>query len=80
MTMLNMKRAADIANACAKFVDNTLMKGDVSGAIQQILETFADVVVSLEYYLDNYIQVGVKDDSVLNVAADSVRALGIAVE
>jgi len=80
MIMLNMNRAAEIANSCVKFVDGTLMKGEVSGAIQQILETFADVVVSLEYYLENYIQVGVKDDSVLNIAAESVSVLGVPIE
>ena len=79
MIMLNMKRAADIAGSCATFVDNTLMKGDASGAIQQILETFADAVISLEYYLENYVQVGIKDDSVLDIAAESVQALGVPV-
>lgn len=79
MIMLNMKRAADIAGSCAAFVDNTLMKGEVSGAIQQILETFADAVISLEYYLENYIQVGIKDDSVLDIASESVQALGVPV-
>jgi hypothetical protein len=80
MIMLNMNRAAEIAGSCAKFVDNTLMKGEVNGAIQQILETFADAIISLEYYLDNYIQVGVKDESVLEIAAESVHVLGVPVE
>jgi hypothetical protein len=77
MIMLNMNRAADIANACIKFVENSLMKGEVSGAIQQILETFADAVISLEYYLENYVQVGVKDDHILDIAEESVQALGV---
>jgi len=80
MIMLNMNRAADIASSCIKFVENTLMKGEVNGAIQQILETFADAVISLEYYLENYIQVGVKDDSVLDIAEESVQALGVPLE
>ena len=80
MIMLNMNRAAEIANACIKFVENTLLKGDVSGAIQQILETFADAVISLEYYLENYVQVGVKDDHILDIAEESVQALGVPLE
>lgn len=80
MIVLNMNRAASIANSCIQFVDNTLMKGDVSGAIQQILETFADAVISLEYYLENYVQVGVKDEGILDFAEESVKALGLTVE
>ena len=76
LIVLNMDRAAKIANSCANFVDNSLLKGETSGAIQQILETFADAIISLEYYLEGYVKVGAKDDSVLDIAEEGVKALG----
>jgi len=80
LIVLNMSRAAKICHSCMRFVDNSLLKGDTSGAIQQILETFADSIISLEYYLEGYIKVGAKDDSVLDIAEESVKALGFPLE
>jgi hypothetical protein len=80
LIMMNMARAANISNSCIRFVDEVLLKGELSGAIQQILETFADAIISLEYYLENYIQVGVKDETVLDLAVESVQALGVPIE
>lgn len=77
MIVLNMARGADIANRCVVFVENTLLKAEPGGALPQMLETFADAVISMEYYLENYINIGVRDDSVLDIAEESVKALGV---
>lgn len=80
MIVLNMTRGADIANRCIAFVENTLLKAEPGGALPQMLETFADAIISMEYYLENYINIGVKDDSVLDIADESVKALGVGSE
>jgi hypothetical protein len=69
MVVLNMSKAADICGSCIRFVDQDLIKGDNT-------ETFADAVISFEYYLENYADVGIKDDTVLEIAEESVQALG----
>jgi len=76
LVVLNMKRAAEICNACVVFVEQSLLEGENTGAIGQILETFADAVISLEYYLEGYVEVGSADDSILDIAEESVNALG----
>jgi hypothetical protein len=76
MILMNMPRAAKIAEACIKFVDEQLMNAEVGGAIQQLLETFADAVMSLEYFLEAYISVHKQDESILDIAEESVTALG----
>jgi hypothetical protein len=80
MILLNMKRAAKVTEACIQFVENHLMRGEAGGAILQLLETFADAVMSLEYFLDAYIAVHKQDESILDIAEESVRALGCPIE
>lgn len=79
LILMNMPRAAKVAEACIKFVDEQLMRGEASGAIQQLLETFADAVMSLEYFLEAYIAVHKQDGSILDIAEESVKALGYSV-
>ncbi len=79
LILLNMPRAAKVTEACVQFVEGHLLKGEASGAIQQLLETFADAVMSLEYFLEAYMAVHKQDDSILEVAEESVKALGYAV-
>jgi hypothetical protein len=76
LILLNMPRAAKVAEACIKFVDTQLLRGDAGGAIQQLMETFADAVMSLEYFLEAYIAVHKQDSSILEIAEESVKALG----
>ncbi len=52
------------------------MKGEATGAIQQLMETFADAVMSLEYFLEAYIAVHKQDMAILEIAEESVKALG----
>ncbi len=78
MIVLNLDRAAKISASMIRFVDDSLMQGEISGAIQQILETFADAIISLEYFLESYNEIGVADDAVLDIAHESVVALGYA--
>lgn len=76
LVLLNMSRAAKVAESCAAFVEDKLMHGGGEGAIQQYLEAFADAVMSLEYFLESYVAVHKQDIMILEVAEDSVKALG----
>lgn len=76
LILMNMSRAAKVAESCIQFVDTKLLRGDASGAIQQLMETFADAVMSLEYFIEAYIAVHKQDSSILEIAEESVKALG----
>lgn len=76
LILMNMSRAAKVTESCMQFVDTKLLRGDASGAIQQLMETFADAVMSLEYFLEAYIAVHKQDNSILEIAEESVKALG----
>ncbi len=76
MSLLNLKRAAAVVAACVEFIDETLLVNDQPVAIQQLLETFADAVIGLEYYLDAVKHDRNSDDSVLSIAEESLQALG----
>ncbi len=79
MVVLDFRRAAAVVASCAGFIEETLMVNDKPAALQQLLETFADAVISLEYYLDAVKTDKKADDSVLEVAEESLEALGHAV-
>ncbi|MDQ2075708.1 pilus assembly protein [Marinimicrobium sp. ABcell2] len=76
MTLLNLPRAAALVSACVRFVEQSLLQNEQPAAVQHMLETFADAVISLEYYLDTIKYERDADDSVLKVAEESVEALG----
>lgn len=76
LIVLGMPRAAKVTESCVKFVDIQLMRGEQGGAIQQLMETFADAVMSLEYFLDAYMAVHKQDMAILEIAEESVKALG----
>ena len=76
MIVLHFERAAAVVAACTEFIEETLMQNDQPAALQHLLETFADVVISLEYYLDAVKCDKSSDDKVLEVAEESLEALG----
>jgi len=79
MIMLKKDRAADILGQCVRFVEDVLMDSDRPAALKELLETFADAVVAVEYYLDSASSNLEMDDTVLKVAEESLEALGHAV-
>ncbi len=76
MMMLRKERTASILASCVKFVDEVLMQPDQPPALQELLETFADAIISVEYYLNSVNNSSDADDSVLELAEESVAALG----
>lgn len=79
MFMLKRFRAADILERCVMFVDDVLMQPQHPPAMQELLETFADAIISVEYYLDSGGYRGEPDENVLQLAEDSLQALGYSV-
>jgi hypothetical protein len=76
MFLLGLPRAANVLAYCIRFVDEDLLAADQHPAVQHLLETFADAVISLEYYLDAIKLDKNADTSVLKIAEESLQALG----
>jgi hypothetical protein len=80
LIVLNLGRAAAVVAGCVQFVEQKLLEGNHAVAMQQLLETFADAIIGLEYYLDSLKTDIDSDDSVLTIAENSLEALGFQVE
>ena len=79
MFVLGLPRAANVLAASMRFVEEDLLSGDQHPAVQHLLETFADAVISLEYYLDSLKLDKQADTSVLQIAEESLQALGYSI-
>lgn len=80
LRFLEQDRAAELIGACADFIQKQMLEG-VQMPSEQMLETLADALTSLEYYLDGGAILR-RDNSrlsVLDLATESVRALGLPV-
>lgn len=80
MLMLSNHRAANILELCVRFVEEVLMDQDPPAALKELLETFADAIIAVEYYLDSRTSSMHMDDSVLQVAEESLEALGFSLK
>lgn len=74
--MLKKHRAATVLERCVTFVDEVLMSSKQPAAMKELLETFADAIISVEYFLDTGTVASKLDDSALQIAEESVAALG----
>lgn len=80
LTLLKVDRAAAILSSCASFLDNAMTQGFSEERIQELLETLADALISLEYFLGEVEVHGVADEKVLEVAEESLESLGYPVQ
>ena len=76
MFVLGLPRAAKVLAACMQFINESLLENDQQAAIQHLMDTFADAIISLEYYLDNLKIDKKADTDVLRIAEESLEALG----
>nr|WP_255775639.1 Hpt domain-containing protein [Microbulbifer sediminum] len=78
LEMVGYRRAADIVSACTRYIRERL----IDAAEQpewKLLDTLADAITSVEYYLERRAD-GIEDaDMLLALAEDSVTALGFQV-
>jgi hypothetical protein len=79
--LLGYRRAANILKGCVAFVDLTAHdKQSSNPQRQQLLETLADALISMEYYLTELAANRTPDDRILDVAEESLEALGFLVD
>lgn len=76
MFVLGLPRAAKVIAGCLQFINESLLESEQPAAIQHMMETFADAVISLEYYLDAVKVDKTADTEVLLIAEESLEALG----
>lgn len=77
---LEQKRAASLVGACADYIQKQMFDAPQMPS-GQMLETLADALSSLEYYLEaGAVMRPETQPSVLDLAAESVRALGMPLE
>jgi len=75
---LGQERAAALIGACAEYIQKQMLE-NAQMPSEQMLETLADALTSLEYYLEGGGALRPETNpSVLDLAAESVRALGMA--
>ncbi|HBX53845.1 ferrous iron transporter B [Pseudomonas sp. UBA2684] len=76
---LGQERAALLVGACAEYIQKQMLEAPQMPS-EQMLETLADALSSLEYYLEaGAVLRPETQPSVLDLAAESVRALGLPV-
>ena len=80
LSVLNYNRAAAVLSSCILFLNNTLKEGVSESNISELLETLADALISLEYYLSEVETHKEANEKVLEVAEESLTALGYPVD
>lgn len=80
LRFLEQERAANLIGACADFIQKQMLESSQMPP-EQMLETLADALTSLEYYLEGgaILRRDTSRAHVLDLASDSVRALGMPV-
>lgn len=76
--MLGMERITQVLTAAVCFVNDFIDKGDMRNATSapQLLETLADALISVEYYLAELSRQQQANDDLLVLAEESLSALG----
>jgi len=75
MSMLSLNHAAELLSACNEYISNDLIaKKDIPD--QNTLETLADVITSIEYYLEALDEERSDRDEILEIARGRVAKLG----
>lgn len=77
MLVMHKNRCAQVVELSERFVEKELMAQEHPAVLQQLLETFADSIISLEYYITALQTDKNTDDSILQIAEDSLNALGV---
>lgn len=78
-TVLGYSRAAAVLSSCVNFIKASLQDAMTEENANSILETMADALIALEYYLSEIELHGEAPDNVLQVAEQSLAALGFSV-
>lgn len=79
LIFLQLHRAAAVVDSCEHFIEGRLIKNRTDAPSGELMETLADAVTSIDYYLE-----GMEDDKpigegILEVAEESMQQLGFPV-
>ncbi|HAG94303.1 MAG: hypothetical protein CMK83_21185 [Pseudomonadales bacterium] len=80
LVFLQLQRAAAVVNSCEAFIENKLIKDRSETPTPALMETLADAITSVDYYLE-----GMEDDKpigegIMDVAEESMQELGFPVK
>ncbi len=75
LNLLSYKRVAQVMTSCRSFVQQELIAADTLPDSMK-LDALADAVMSIEYYLEAFVQSRVHPGSVLEVAENAVALMG----
>jgi chemosensory pili system protein ChpA (sensor histidine kinase/response regulator) len=78
LKLLSYKRVAQVLTSCGEFIERELIAADSLPEAMK-LDALADAVMSIEYYLEAFVQSRVHPGSVLDVAENAVSLMGYAV-
>ncbi|MGH1486696.1 MAG: pilus assembly protein [Cellvibrionaceae bacterium] len=79
MVVLELPRAAAVVTSCVQFIEGSLLSNNQPAALEHMLETFADALICLEYYLDCMKVDKTISSDTLVIAEESLAALGYGV-
>ena len=80
LIVLSLGRAAAVVERLTHFVEAVIDQKNVAPGVDQLLENFADAIISLEYYLGEVKLHRKADMQSLDLAVESLEALGYPVE
>jgi hypothetical protein len=79
MIVLEQPRAAAIVSSSNQFIEGALLSNNQPAALEHMLDTFADAIICLEYYLDCLkVDKRISSDTLI-IAEESLAALGYGV-
>lgn len=79
LLFLQIERAASVLKSCESFISNKLLAEKIQPD-QHTLETLADALTSIDYYLESMEDNKPLGDSILDVAQESVEELGFPIK
>ncbi|HET8704832.1 MAG TPA: ferrous iron transporter B, partial [Pseudomonadales bacterium] len=79
LMFLQLERAARVLRSCNEFIEKQLIRDDNAAPSQHMLDTLADAITSIDYYLESMEANKPIGEGVLDVAEESVNELGFPV-
>ena len=76
LTFLELDRARAVLEACRNYIEQTLLANKSEDPSREDMDTLADAITSVDYYLESMEENKPIGDSVLEVAEESMHELG----
>jgi hypothetical protein len=80
LIFLQLPRAAEVVRVCEQFIEQKLIRDRTDKPSLSTMETLADAITSIDYFLEGMEDNKPIGDGVLDVAEDSMRELGFPVK